>query len=362
MFNNDLKILLVEDNDDHAHLVERLLRKMGGAIAQIERQTSLAEATRLLQERQYDMVLLDLSLPDSDIAQTLDEFLKVANDEPVICLTSTNDLEFATQAVQKGAQDYLVKGTLTKDLLLRSMRYAIERHKYSIELERSNDELRQFAGTVAHEVRSPLSVIVTGCEVIRMHLDEDPPEGVTDILETMEGAARGMTELVSELLEFAQIESDQSTFENVDMESIFHYVVALNRGLIEETGAKLTNDPLPVVSGNASHMRHLLQNLIGNALKYRKPDEPPRVHVTSEEDGSDWRFCVSDNGIGIAAHEHRRIFEAFKRAEGNNAPGTGIGLAFCQRIVDHHGGRIWVESSLGEGSRFCFTLPISKND
>ncbi len=358
MFNNDLRILLVEDNDDHAQFVERMLRRMDGAVAHIDRQVSLTAAMQLMTERRYDVVLLDLSLPDSELAETLNQFLEVATDEPVICLTSLDDLEFATAAVQRGAQDYLLKADLTRDLLLRSMRYAIERHKYSVELERSNDELRQFAGTVAHEVRSPLSVLVTGCEVIRLHLENNPPEGVAEILETMESAARGMTELVSELLDFAQIESNNCTFEAVDMQSVFQYVLALNRELAAKIGARITHDPLPVVHGNLSHLRHLMQNLLGNALKYRRIEVAPHIHCSAERREGEWHFCMADNGIGVPASEREKIFEVFKRAHSGDYPGTGIGLAFCKRIVSHHGGRIWVESSVGEGSRFCFTLPI----
>lgn len=362
MFKKDLHILLVEDNDDHAHIVQRLLSAMDGAVARVDRQASLTSAMSLLKERQYDVVLLDLTLPDSELVETLDQFLDAATDEPVICLTSVDDLDFATGAVQQGAQDYLVKSNLTRDLLLRSIRYAIERHKVSLELERSNDELRQFAGTVAHEVRSPLSVLVTGCEVIRMHIEDDRSQDVGGVLETMETAARGMTELVRELLDFAQIESHARTFENVDMESVYHYVVALYREEAEQVGAQITHDPLPVICGNVSHIRHLMQNLLANALKYRRPGITPQIHFSVQQCDGLWQFCVADNGIGIPAAEQDKIFEVFKRAHRGDYPGTGIGLAFCKRIVDHHGGRIWVESTEGEGSRFCFTLPLRCSD
>jgi light-regulated signal transduction histidine kinase (bacteriophytochrome) len=125
---------------------------------------------------------------------------------------------------------------------------------------------------------------------------------------------------------------------------------------IEETGAVVTADPLPVLAAHESHFVSLFQNLVGNALKYRGAD-PPRIHISVAESGGELRFAVADNGAGIAPQYHDKIFVAFKRLHGKSVPGTGIGLAICQRVVQRYGGRIWVESQVGQGSTFVFTLP-----
>ena len=128
---------------------------------------------------------------------------------------------------------------------------------------------------------------------------------------------------------------------------------------IRESNAQVTHDPLPTVAMKASHLHQLLQNLIGNALKYGKDDEPPRVHLSFREVGQFRQFAVRDNGIGIAPQYHKQVFGIFKRLHAKNGkyPGTGIGLAICQRIVERYGGRIWLESEPGKGSTFCFTVP-----
>jgi len=140
------------------------------------------------------------------------------------------------------------------------------------------------------------------------------------------------------------------------MEAVFAWVVMnLNRA-IKESGAEVTHDPLPAIAGNQQEMVQLMQNLASNAIKYRGPDAP-RVHVSAEEAGVEIRFAVRDNGIGIEPAYHDQIFGVFKRLHGKEVPGTGIGLALSKRIVEKHGGRIWVESEAGNGATFYFTLP-----
>jgi light-regulated signal transduction histidine kinase (bacteriophytochrome) len=125
---------------------------------------------------------------------------------------------------------------------------------------------------------------------------------------------------------------------------------------IGETGAQVSSGYLPSIVGYEAQLSQLFQNLIGNAIKYRS-ERPPRVYISAEKHGHEWIFKVRDNGIGIAPEYYKTIFGVFKRLHGKETPGTGIGLAICSKVVEHHGGRIWVESKFGEGSEFCFTLP-----
>ena len=148
------------------------------------------------------------------------------------------------------------------------------------------------------------------------------------------------------------------TAELIDLNLVFQKVLQNCQTAIEETEATLTSDHLPVVRGRQAHFVQLFQNLLGNAIKYRG-ELSPRVHLSAENRNGEWLFAVSDNGMGIEQQYHQQIFGVFKRLHGKAIPGTGIGLAICQRVVERYGGRIWVESELGRGSTFYFTLPLA---
>ena len=168
-----------------------------------------------------------------------------------------------------------------------------------------------------------------------------------------------MTELVSDLLAYSRAGSDNGPVEPTDSEAVVEQVLKNLAQAIAESHGQVTHDRLPVVLVRPSHLQQLFQNLISNALKYRKEKEAPRVHMTAVREGSAWRFSVADNGIGIAPEYHDKVFGVFKRLHSNNEKyaGTGIGLAICQKIVERYGGRIWIESQSGAGAVFHFTLP-----
>lgn len=361
------KILLVEDNETHAHLIQRHLRKSKSSDNQVVLATTLLEATQRLSSDDFQAVLLDLSLPDSPIHETLDKVVSKFALAPVIVLTSLNDLDFANRAVQQGAQDYLVKTELNADTLDRAIRYAIERKRaqrqleeYALELKESNQHLEAFAHTLAHEVRSPLTVVSGSLQVIKdQYADLVDPQTLSLVNDSMI-AVSGMTELVESLLEFSQAsQSEESS--HVELESTFFYVSAIVRPMFEEIDGKLNHDALPTVVGIEAQLRQLLQNLIVNAVKYRR-EENLIVDVSCQTHDDHWLLSVSDNGRGIAVEDQSKIFEAFTRLENKGPiPGAGIGLAFCKRIVDNHQGKIWVESEIGAGSTFLIRLP-NKNE
>jgi signal transduction histidine kinase len=359
-----VNVLLVEDNDTHAHVVRRYVDKAASADVTVEHVERLSAAIERLAEGGIDAVLLDLSLPDSQITETLPRVIEACPDMPVVVLTSLNDLEFATAAVQQGAQDFLVKSELSSELLVRSIRYAIERRRtqdrmevYAAELERSNEHLRGFAHTVAHEIKSPLNV-VSGClQWVQSQYGSQFDSECRELLEDGAAAIRGMTELVNELLDFGHADAKRIDFEEVNLEAMFYQVYVLLRPEIKRTGAIVTHDPLPTVLGNLVQLRQLMQNLIGNSLKYRS-DATPEIHVGASETNEEWILSVRDNGLGIPEGDRERVFDTFVRLhQSTNIPGTGIGLAFCKRVVENHGGRIWVESQSGCGSTFYAALP-----
>jgi len=356
-------VLIVEDNKTHVHLIRQHLKKAASDSIALEHVDSLEAALKRLEEGDVDALLLDLSLPDSDIEETLPRVVGAHADLPVIVLTSLDDLDFATSAVAHGAQDFLVKSDLSGPLLRRSISYAIERKKtqeqlesYAAELESSNEQLKNFAHTVAHEVKSPLTV-VSAClqmfEHYKQHFDHEGWQYVEDAV----AALRNLTGMVNDLLEFSQVGSGNAGYVEVDLEAVFYQAYVCLRPAVKETGAEVTHDPLPTITGNEDQLRQLLLNLIGNGIKY-SGEGPPQVHVACAEEDEQWRFTVTDNESGIAPEDHLRIFEAFVRVHDQaEQPGSGIGLALCKRIVRNHEGEIGVQSEIGKGSTFWFIIP-----
>jgi light-regulated signal transduction histidine kinase (bacteriophytochrome) len=176
----------------------------------------------------------------------------------------------------------------------------------------------------------------------------------------VDGTTR-MRDLLADLLVYTEIRSrDEQPLEVVDLNVVVENVRQNLKASMDESGAVVTSDRLPVLRAYAAHFQPLFQNLIGNAIKYRSA-QPPRVHVSVQEADGELRFSVSDNGMGIDPEYHKRIFEVFRRLHGRKIPGSGVGLAICQRVVERYGGRIWVESQAGQGATFLFTAPQCRN-
>jgi PAS domain S-box-containing protein len=225
------------------------------------------------------------------------------------------------------------------------------------ELARSNEELQQFAYVASHDLQEPLRMISSYTQLIQRRygerLDGDAKEFMDYIVD---GAAR-MKQLIEDLLAYSRVGTRGRDFEEVDSSAALAKALANLRGAQEASGAKVTHDALPRVVADASQLTQLFQNLIGNAMKFRG-DEPPRIHVGCETRDHVWVFTVRDNGIGLDTQYADRIFMMFQRLHNKTEyPGTGIGLAICKKIVERHGGRIWVESQPGQGCTFGFTLP-----
>lgn len=224
------------------------------------------------------------------------------------------------------------------------------------DLRRSNAELEQFAYVASHDLQEPLRMVGSYCQLLQRRyagkLDADADEFIGY---AVEGATR-MRQLVQDLLAYSRVGTKGKPFEGVAMEEVFAHAVGNLAVAIEETGARITRDPLPEVRGDAVQLVQLLQNLIGNALKFRG-EAAPEIHVGAGRDGDRWRFQVRDNGIGIDPQYLDRIFLIFQRLHTRDEyPGTGIGLAVCKKIVERHGGHLGVDSEPGRGSRFHFTL------
>jgi light-regulated signal transduction histidine kinase (bacteriophytochrome) len=229
--------------------------------------------------------------------------------------------------------------------------------KAAEELARSNKELEQFAYIASHDLQEPLRMVSSYTELLaRRYKDKLDTTAMEFIGYAVDGARR-MSTLINDLLAYSRVNTRQKPTELVDCEEIFRSTLDNLKIVIRETKASVTADALPTVMGDPTQLQQLFQNLVGNAIKFHGEDSP-RVRVSASRRAGVWLFSVKDNGIGIAQEDFERIFLIFQRLHGREEyPGTGIGLAVCKRIVERHGGRLWLESKQGEGTTFFFTIP-----
>jgi len=231
----------------------------------------------------------------------------------------------------------------------------------SRELTRSNLELEQFAYKAAHDLQSPLATIFNYAEFLSEKSEAGPTdEKLTVCAEGILNGSKRMNLMIKSLLDYAKVAREEKQVPPVDLAQVVREVVETLQAIIAEKKAEVRVDPLPILAINPGLAGILFQNLIGNALKYC--ETVPIIHVAVVRQRKEWIFSVRDNGIGIPSESHKRVFIMFEKlATRREYPGSGIGLATCQRIVERYGGRIWVQSKPGEGSTFFFTLPAEEH-
>jgi PAS domain S-box-containing protein len=232
-----------------------------------------------------------------------------------------------------------------------------QRDELLARLSRSNEDLTQFAYVVSHDLQTPLRTVRSYARLLEREAQDHLSTNGREYLEFILDGAQRMEGLIAGLLNYAQAAESDSQKTPVSMDEVIAGVIASMHATVQEAGATVTYDPLPVVSADPVQLAQLLQNLIGNALKYRLRDTAAWVRISAAESPSEWIFSVRDNGLGIEAKHIDRIFLPLNRLHGAEIPGTGMGLAICKKIVERNRGRIWVESDPGKGSTFYFTLP-----
>ncbi|HMF29873.1 MAG TPA: ATP-binding protein, partial [Candidatus Lokiarchaeia archaeon] len=227
------------------------------------------------------------------------------------------------------------------------------------ELERSNLDLEEFARIVSHDLQEPLRTISSFVQLLQRRYDAQLDEKANEYITFVIDGTKRMQMLIQDLLMYSRATRQVEPFQPTDCEAVLEQTLLDLQATIAESNAVVTHDPLPTVVAIKEKLGEVFQNLISNAIKYRKPDDDPVIHVSAEQGEQEWTFSVRDNGIGIDPGQYKRLFHLFQRLQKNNhVPGTGIGLATCKKIIDTFGGRIWVESEVGNGSTFFFTIPI----
>ncbi len=247
---------------------------------------------------------------------------------------------------------------LRKAIINIILRQADELAQLAQDLERSNAELKKFAYVASHDLQEPLNQVANYVQLLEMRYEEELDEDAKEFINFAVEGVSLMQTLIDDVLAYSKVDMQAIAFGLTEVETPLNRTLSNLRGRIHETGAIITHDPLPTVMADSTQLMQLFQNLIANAIKFRS-DKPPQIHIGAERLEDEWLFSVRDNGIGLDPRFSDRIFIIFQRLHTREEyPGTGMGLAICKKIIECHRGRIWVESQLGEGATFYFTIPV----
>ncbi|MEO1670734.1 MAG: ATP-binding protein [Cyanobacteria bacterium J06631_2] len=363
--NLDIKgdILIVDDTPANLRVLSATLSGRGYEVRCVN---SGAMALTVARNAPPDLILLDIKMPEMDgyqVCQQLKSDPKTY-EIPVIFLSALDDIADKVKAFTAGGVDYITKPFQTEEVLARVKNQLTISHlrqkltAQNDELMRSNLELEQFASVVSHDLQQPLQVIVGFARMLEKKSQNWQSEDTKKFLGHILVSGTHMQELIRDLLAYSRVNTSDPAYEPVDCNEVLSQVLNNLQMANARSNAVVDYPPLPTVMANESQLEQVFQNLISNALKFQRPNTTPRVEISvTQED--EWQFSFKDNGIGIKPEKFPSIFQMFKRLHKRQEyPGTGIGLAICQKVIDAHGGRIWVESEPGIGTVFHFTLPV----
>jgi two-component system sensor histidine kinase/response regulator len=363
-------ILMVDDVEANLISLEAILSDLP---CELVLARSGNEALRLLLKQEFALLLLDVQMPEMDGFEVASHLRSNARTRelPIIFLTAMHQTEAsALRGYFSGAVDFLVK-PINADVLRskvvvflelyakkRDLAAALEeQRKVARELARANEALRHFTQAASHDLGAPLRAI----QGFLHSLDDDIGAGLAPgprrYLDRSRNAAARMAALLESLLAYAELRRPPEPTE-VSCAAVVERAASDLAARIEQASGEVLVGELPVIRGDESRLYQLFLNLIGNALKFRRPGVPARIVLSASPHGDgEWLFTIEDNGVGIPAEHANTVFSAFKRLHSQDEyEGSGLGLAICREVVEQHGGRIWVESELGRGARFCFTL------
>ncbi|MEA5618103.1 hybrid sensor histidine kinase/response regulator [Cronbergia sp. UHCC 0137] len=378
-----VKILLIEDNLAEARLLQEFLKQAASQEYNLVHVQRLREGINQLNQHNYDVILLDLTLPDSQGLSSLPLLISKSPSTPIVVLTNTNDEELAIEAVREGAQDYLVKRQVNCDVLVRSLRYAIERKQVLESLRTVNQALEnrveestaelvkaqelyqfksEFVSMLSHDIRNPLNTILLAAGLLQNNDDKLSKEKKTNHLRMIRTAIKNVAQLLDEVSFIGKAESGKLPCQltHFNIECFCHQILeevhltALEKNVrIDFTSVGKFGDAF----WDESLLRHILGNLLSNAIKYSHSGDQVKVELIAEEKKVIIR--VQDWGIGIEKQDQKRLFQAFHRGENvGSIAGTGLGLVIVKKCVEAHGGEIIVNSQQGVGTTFTVTLPL----
>lgn len=360
-----LKILIVDDSSTDRKLYKRFLLRGRDDFEVLEVDNATAGLDYLRREA-VDCVILDYYLPDTDGL----DFLRIFREESldpdaaIVMVTGQGSEKTAVEAMKSGAADYITKNSITEGFFVHTIQNAIERaqlrqqvRQYQESLEHSNQALSDFAHTVSHDLKAPLRRMMSFCKLLEEEAGDKLDEQSLQYMERISANARRMQKFIDDLLAYSGVLHSHEKLTVMDLNQTVKEVIEVLDPQIQENHAHITVEELPALPVYPTKIRQLFLNLISNAIKYHG-ERRPVIRIGCESSGEKCLFVVQDNGLGIAPEFHEEIFRAFERLHSHDAiEGTGLGLSICKKVLDQHGGEIWVESEEGKGAKFFFTLP-----
>lgn len=368
-----LRVLIIEDSENDALLLLRELRHVG-YIPSYERVYTASDLTSALEKQSWDVVISDFIMPQFTGLEALKILKEKRLDVPFIITSGKISDDTAVLSMKAGAADYIMKDNLTRlgpaiERELNETSIRRESEKASKALKEREEELRvlkkidqlkdEFIGLVSHELRTPLTVILGALSTATTEGDRLSRREIKQLIGDAYSEAELLSDILTNLLELARAQANrlQIVEEPVNIKETIETVV--KRMTLQTVSQRIIIDCDGKITINADHVRvqRILHNLLDNAIKYSAPGT--KIEIFVRQDNNEVLIGVKDMGIGISSEQQGKLFEAFQRLEpeNNKATGTGLGLVVCRRLVEAHGGRMWVESQPGEGSTFQFTLP-----
>ncbi|GAB5440696.1 MAG: response regulator [Fuerstiella sp.] len=351
------RLLLIDDSPADLFLLRALLQQVSSEDYDVLDCSTTEEALRCLNEEQIDGVLLDCILADQDGLDLLNQIRASGFDGAIITVSGCGLESVAVEALKRGADDHLVKGSISAADIQRTLHNAFEKRELLRELDDRNRELESFAHVAAHDLRSPLCSLMLLVDLVKGLQDQQNDQQCIDLLDRMRVSTERMARLLDSLLAHAESGRRLQSLVPVSINDVVEVCIANLQSGIFDANAEIQVGQLPDIQGDEVALVQLFQNLISNAIKFCDADRPS-VSIQSEAAGDDWRISVSDNGIGIDPEMCSKIFTPFTRLQSkNDYEGSGIGLATCKRIVEQHHGQIHVSSSPGSGTTFTMIFP-----
>lgn len=350
------KVLVADDDPDIVDLLELELAREGHEVLRADNGRL---ALDVAERHRPDLILMDICMPvmtGIEACRELKETESLAS-VPVVLISARGSDEDVIAGLDVGAHDYISKPFRWPFVAAR-IRAALRIRRAAETIRRKNEELDQFSYFASHDLQQPLRQICAFGDLLKEDLGDDLTDSAAESLRFITAAAARARTLVQDLLTLSQTGKAAVRQEPVSLNECVDQALDVLVLAREQAGAEISRETLPVVHGDATLLTQIYQNLIGNALKFRRENTRPKIDLTAEKSDTGFILGVRDNGIGIAEKELRSVFGAFKRLHGSSEfEGSGIGLTFCQKVVRLHGGRIWVERPRDGGSHFRFELP-----